>query len=477
MKKIFSLALAAVTMAACTGDFDELNQDPNLISEISPGTLLNPIIYDAASQNANQAYSVTFNLMQVSLPYPSVSGGLHRYDVSPNIGNTAWNGYYRILANIREMRTAAETAQDNNYLAVALTLNAWVYSNLTDVFGPVPMTEAVRGEEGIYYPAYDSQQHIYETILQDLETANTLYNTSQVMPYASDILYANNVAKWQKFTNSLRMRLLLRVSGRPETNAWATLTQMVNNPTVYPVFTSNADAAILNVTGVAPLVSPWSRPQDFRLGVKLASFFVDNLNSTNDPRRPIIGTQATDLGTPPQNIGYVGIPSGYAGPDSQFQYEASTFNITQVTNPMKIFIMSYAEVEFIKAELAQRGYITGADTYYTNGVTAAIQHMGGTVPEGFFDDEDAAYNGTLERIMLQKYYALYFTDYQQWSEYRRTGLPQLPTTTAMQNGAVMPARFTYPVDQNTFNNANYLEGIQLLGGQDNINTHVWWDVD
>ncbi|MFL9846050.1 SusD/RagB family nutrient-binding outer membrane lipoprotein [Flavobacterium rhizosphaerae] len=472
--KVFGAAVLLLTGFACTSDFEETNKNPNNISQISPGTLLNPVIYNLASHNANRAASITFDLMQVSLPYPSVTGGLHRYDVSNSIGESSWNNYYRWLANIREMRAAAEKAEDENYLAVALTLNAWAYSNLTDLFGPVPMTEATRGEEGIIYPAYDTQEYIYETLLKDLEDANAMYN-DESMVYASDILFANDVEKWQKFTNSLHMRLLLRISNRPETGAFEKLAQMAQNPEVYPVFESTEESAILQVTGVTPNMSPWDRPQDFRLGVKMASFFVDNLNTWNDPRLPVIATQAKDLQN--NNIGYVGIPSAYDGPDSQFNYEASTFNIAQVTNPMQIFILTYAEVEFIKAELAQRGYIGDAEIHYNNGVTAAMEQLKTEVPAGYFDNEGIQYDGTLQKIMLQKYYALYFVDYQQWFEYRRTGMPELPTTSAMLNNAIMPARLPYPPSQQLDNPQNYAEGVQLLGGTDDINTHVWWDIN
>ena len=471
--KITAIILLLTGMVSCTDGFEELNDNPNLISEISPGTLLNPIIYGVASQNALQSVDVTFNLMQVSLPFPSITGGLHRYDVSNNIGNSAWNNYYKWLSNIREMRIAAVKAGDVNYQAAALTLNALVYANLTDLFGPVPMTEAVRGEDGILYPKYDTQEFIYETILADLEKANTLYDVSKPMIYAEDILFQNNVLKWKKFTNSLRMRLLLRVSNRTEMRAFEKLAYMSDHPEIFPVFTTTAESAILKVTGVAPNVSPWGRPQDFNLNIKMSSFFIDNLNTLEDPRRAIIATGATALVTNAP-LGYKGITSGYAGADSQFKYNASTLLNVQATNPMQIYILTYAEVEFIKAELAQRGYIADASGHYVKGVKAAIEQVKAVAPANYFDNVQAQYNGTLERIMLQKYYALYFTDYQQWFEYRRTGLPVLPTTSAMLNGGVMPSRFTYPDNQQIKNTENYQEAIKMIEG-DNINSKVWWD--
>src|SRR5690606_18469362 len=230
--------------------------------------------------------------MQVALPFPSVSGGLHRYDVSLGIGNSSWDNYYKWLQNIKEMKAAAELREDKNYTAIALTLNAFAYANLTDLFGPVPMTEAVSAQEGILTPKFDAQEHIYTTILADLETANALYDVEVPMVYEADILFGNDLERWRKFTNSLHMRLLLRISNRAETNAFAKLTTMVQNPAKYPVFENTEESAILQVTGVTPNVSPWGRPQDFRLSTKISSFFLDNLNQWNDPRRPIIATQA-----------------------------------------------------------------------------------------------------------------------------------------------------------------------------------------
>ncbi|MEH6658947.1 SusD/RagB family nutrient-binding outer membrane lipoprotein [Leeuwenhoekiella marinoflava] len=476
MKKIKTLITGLsflMLLTACTANFEEVNEDPNRIAAISPGTLINPIIYGLSSHNAGRAHAITFDLMQVTLPFPSVSGGLHRYDVSQNIGNSSWYNYYKWLNNIKEMELASIEAEDPNYQAIALTLKAWCYSNLTDLFGPVPMTEAVNGEAGNFYPTFDSQQVIYETILADLERANTLYDSGLDMIYADDILFHNEPALWQKFTNSLHMRLLLRISNRNETNAFQKLAAMINAPETYPVFETTAESAILQVTGITPNISPWGRPQDFPLGSKMASFFVDNLNELEDPRRSVIQTMAQDLDN--VSIGYKGIPSAYAGPESQFEYNASSLNRGQVENPMQIFLLTYAEVEFIKAEVAQRGFISDAKQHYEAGVAAAIEQLEAEITPDYFENAAAAYDGSLAQILLQKYYALYFVDYQQWFEYRRTGLPELPRTEAMLNDARMPSRFFYPSDVQISNQANYKQALDLLGGPDNINTKVWWD--
>ena len=95
-----------------------------------------------------------------------------------------------------------------------------------------------------------------------------------------------------------------------------------------------------------------------------------------------------------------------------------------VIAPMVLPILSYAELEFIKAELALKGHIaTPAEGHYKKGVQAAIEMWGGVMPATYFDAAAAKYDGTLDRIMLQKYYALFFTDYQSGSS---TAAPACP---------------------------------------------------
>lgn len=471
---IFTIGMVGLLAFACTDDFEEINTDPNRIEKITPGTLLNPTLYEMASFNTSRSDNFTFNIMQVALPFPSASGGVHRYDVSDNAGNSTWNTYYRWLVNIKEMHEAAVSVEDPNYEAIALTLNAWIYSLLTDCFGDVPMEEASRGDEKIFQPAFNTQKEVYTKILNDLETANGLFDLERSMIYGTDILYANNVSKWQRFCNSLHLRLLLRISKKEEMNAYSKMANIINNPEAYPIFTSNDEAAVLKITGVTPNISPWGRAIDFTTFRAAGAFFIDNLNAMEDPRREVFLTQARDMdGT--STIGYKGIPSGFGGSDSQFDFLPSNLNQKQVVAPMISVIMTYAEVELIKAELAQQGKIVAdAKAHYENGVRAAIEQWDIEVPDNYFDNPAVAYDGTLEKIMLQKYYALYFNDYQQWFEYRRTGLPVLPKADGMLNNKIMPARFKYPAAVQLNNGANYKEAVASMGGDD-INTKVWWE--
>jgi hypothetical protein len=222
------------------------------------------------------------------------------------------------------------------------------------------------------------------------------------------------------------------------------------------------------------LISPWGRAVDFRTGRAASAFFIDHLNALDDPRRARFFGEATSTDGKTK-LGYKGIPSGYDSNDAQFDFSPSNPNIELVTSPMIAVLMSYAEVEFIKAELAQKGIVSAdAQAHYEKGVTAAIEQWGAEVPADYFENPAAAYDGTLERIMLQKYLGLYFTDYQQWFEYRRTGLPVLPKTASMMNNQQVPVRFRYPSNVQQMNNEHYKQAVERMGGDD-INTKVWWE--
>ncbi len=476
MKRIplfFLPVVCCLALVSCTKNFEAVNTDPNRINSISPGTLLNPIIYETTSFNMGKSDDFTFNLMQDALPFPSASGGVHRYDVTESAGNSTWSTYYRWLTNVKEMYNASLAANDPNYQAIAMTLRAWIYSNLTDCFGDAPMEEAARGDEGILRPAFSTQQAIYTKMIRDLDSANNLFNTTKTMIYGTEILYGNNVLSWKRFCNSLQMRLLMRVSKRTELASLAKLRTIIADPAKYPVFTANDQAAILKISGITPLVSPWGRAIDFTTFRSAAQFFVDNLNDFNDPRLAKFCTLARNkAGT--ATIGYKGIPSGYGGSDSQFDYIPSNLNIALVTAPMVAILMNYAEVEFIKAESELvAGNTAAAQAAYEKGVKASVEQWGAVMPATYFTNAKAAYNGTLERIYLQKYYALYFTDFQQWFEYRRTGFPVLPSAAGMLNNKIVPVRYKYPTTIQQTNTDNYNKAVTNMGG-DNINVKVWW---
>src|SRR5690606_30927052 len=144
-------------------------------------------------------------------------------------------------------------AQDNKSLmAVALTFKVLFFSNMTDVFGDIPYEEAFTGRKlgGTLAPKFNTQKEVYDLMFADLEAANDLYATNTVFSkHGRDGLYGGNMVAWRKFNISLYQRLLCRVFGRAEMSVGTKITEIINSPHNYPVFTDNADNATMNFSG------------------------------------------------------------------------------------------------------------------------------------------------------------------------------------------------------------------------------------
>ena len=162
-------------------------------------------------------------------------------------------------------------------------------------------------------------------------------------------------------------------------------------------------------------------------------------------------------------------------------------------------MLSYSEVQFILAEAAEKGYISGgstaAGTYYTNAIKDQFAYYASRIPANFgtsylkltsanvtaddtyFKQSTVAYAGTadqkLEKIAIQKWISLYMVGYEAWSEWRRTGIPNIPVGSV--GPGYVPRRMFYPADELRINVSNYTKGVSLLGGADDLKTHVWWD--
>lgn len=483
VKKLSILTLVAlISFFGCKDNFKEINTDPNAMEKALPQTLLAPAVTTVVKSNMVRCRAINNELMQVTVDMGDTDYKVFRYDIRGTLANFMWNEWYVELANLKDvyllanerLEVVAADTYNRTYMGISLVLQSWVFANLTDIYGDIPYSEALRVKEGIIYPKYDSQQAIYQDIFAKLEEANNLFKGNVNLPDGltfSDPVYAGNALKWRKFCNSLYLRLLLRVSAK-ESSAVDKIKDILGASVAnYPVFANNDDSAILKWTGEIPYQSPfhnWTSAQ--WIDPKLTEFFVDNLKIWADPR---LRTWASTY-----SGGYFGIPGGY--PIGAAPVAKSRFLVSMQSHPLLGNIINYAELQFIMAEAAARGWISGsAKTYYDNGITAGITLWGNVVPTGYVNKAVILYNETadleeqLEQIHLQKYYALFYTDFQQWFEHRRTGHPVLPKGAGLENNGIMPARLNYPVYLNATNKQNLLNAIAAQG-PDDINTKVWW---
>lgn len=508
MKKIiYKITGAAVIfsmlLTSCTKNFQEVNTDPNNTPEAVPHQLLAPALVSTVSYNMLRNRNFNNELMQVTVDMSESEGRVFRYDFRANWADYLYNGWYSELTNFKDIHKIASEALTFNeaYQAVSLICQSWIYSMLTDTYGDVPFSQSnLAKDSAIFEPVFDKQKDIYMGIFKNLEEANKLLAaTDDEMEGAKDPVYGGNTAKWRKFGNSLYLRLLLRLSGKAEVadTCIRKIKEIVDlKPSTYPIIANNDESAILRWTGAGPYVSPYIgvREQDFR-SPGLAKFFIENLVAWNDPRIdiPTYGTGSFNRwAIAPSRGAYVGIPSGYSpgeNPEKRSYFYSNTSAMSLQTDPMTGMIMNCAEVKFILAEAAVNKWIDGsAETFYNDGALNSITlwlpswpdvSTGITNITEFLTAADIEWNEEalpeekMARIHLQKYYALFLTDLQQWFEYRRTGLPDLPKGQGLRNDGVMPARMTYPVYVQSTNPTNYRTAVAAQG-PDVISTEVWW---
>lgn len=510
--------MAVPTLYSCKKGFEELNTDPINIISTTPDKLLAPALVNAIWPGMSRNRSFNNELMQVTVGQSDGDNTVFRYAFRANVSDYLWNAWYVQLTNFKQVDSLARASADGekisnaSYQGIGKICKVWLFSNLTDIYGDIPYFQALEGDQQNVTPAFDRQKDIYLDLFKQLEEANTLLARGDTIVVSSDPVYKGNVAQWRKFANSLYLRLLLRVSGKADVQQQciAKIKQIIEDPNQYPVFQSNADCARILWSGGTSTTDPFTSPylngvraQDFR-GPALCSFFLDNLIGWSDPRY----VSSTPYGSgsigrwgiaQASGGGWYGVPSGYLpgqgvtkGCYFQSYDNASTGGTWSLQqNQFTGIIMQYSEVQFILAEAAAKGWINGdTKTYYYQGIASAINYWVPNFPEsitsadftehlknldaaGEIWDDNFPLEQKMEMIHLQKYYALFMTDMQQWFEYRRTGHPVLPKGPGLSNNGIMPARLVYPVYVQAANPVNYKEAVAVQG-PDEIFTNVWW---
>jgi len=509
-KLLCAVMLIVLILPSCTKDFEKINTDPINTPNALPQQLLAPALVATVSANMIRNRSFNNELMQVTVSESDADATVFRYNFPKTYSDYLWNTWYLQLTNFKDIYKIASQplTVNTSYQGISLICQSWIYSLLTDSYGDVPYSQSnLAKDSSIYEPTFDKQKDIYQGIFQQLETANTLLAANTAIIGSSDPVYNGNISKWRKFGNSLYLRLLLKLSGKGEASAdvIARIKQIVNtNASSYPLMASNDDSAILRWTG-GVYTSPYQtvREQDWR-SPAICDFFMSHLVTWNDPRINI-STFATNgfnvWGIAQGSGGFSGVQSGYlpgSGDPKESYFYSNTSGVSLQTSSQTGLIMNYGELQFILAEAAAKGYITGnAQTYWETGVLSGLIFWIPTWPNspsagapatattinttdfrtyltkiGSWDDAESLDN-KMERIHLQKYYSLFLEDLQQWFEYRRTGHPILPKGPGLSNGGVMPARMVYPVYVQSANPTNYKIAVAQQGS-DEISTQVWW---
>ncbi len=488
--KLF-LAGFLLTSFGCTADFEEINTNPNAGEKADDVYYLTKIIISTAYDYQKEAY----------MGKPASAG---RYttrlrnagDDTFGWSSESWDShYYRLSENYTFHKQAMANERDQ-YVATSLILGVFNFAYVTNLWGDIPYSEALKSkDELIVYPKYDKQEDIYPDLIAKLKEANTLLKNS-VLPINSsaDVMYKGNALKWRKFANSLRMRLLLLAS-KQMPNAISEIQEILNNPSEYPIFESNADNAeipyvVSHKWPGGPTGGGGSLTDEFAEFIKRrpSKEIIDFMQSRNDPRLSLLFDPVADpqSGLVDKNP-YVGAPitliSIYdynGGGDHISTFKKSVF-YQDVPSNVKASMMIYPEVCFMIAEVMQQKGVTvsgkTARHFYEEGIKASLAYWGASPEsaEAYIKQDGVIYDGSLKQLIGQKWASLFIKGAEGWFDYRRTNDVLGFNSGIIPEGAkqtTIPLRYIYPDGERAQNKKQYDEAIKVFG-PDDINTKMW----
>ena len=517
--KSVGLALTLGALTACTGNFEEMNTNPDNVT-------------DEMLDHDNLRTGGAISAMQLDV-IPCSDGGANDYQRAQNLtgdifagylaGSNNWNGssnnatynlrfggwgdvlfsvaYQNVMSQWKRIATPEVKRSEPVSYAIAQVVKIVAMHRVTDTYGPIPYSEFGNG----LHIKYDSQKEVYDSFFADLnEAIGILEEYALANPAARplkkyDLVYEGDVARWAKFANTLKLRLAMRMVYADEANARKYAEEAVASR--LGVLTVNSDNAALHSVGgftvYHPLEVIWNMYNDTRMGASIESY----LTGYNDGRLSKYFQEATVEGG-----GYHGMRTGIVVDEPEAYRKLSTPNV-QKSTPVQW--MCAAEAYFLRAEGALRGWNMNGDakSLYEQGVATSFEQYGAALgdyltndkvkPADYVDvvgsnnskaltditpvyDDQASKEKNLERIITQKWLAMFPEGQEAWSEFRRTGYPKLfPVKKNDSNGTINTneqiRRLLFPQSEYDNNAQHVQEAISMLGGQDTGGTKLWWD--
>lgn len=510
MKKQFlkvAIIVALFNLFSCTDDFEKINSNSNdeftlTLPDLFKGIYSNIVIAKPEWQYQLQQ-NLNADLWSGYMATPTgFAGGSNNstYNLIDGWNDFAWAPTYKnIMAFTDAIEKKTKNVQ-NDFYGLSLILKVQAMHRVTDKFGPAVYSQYGTGALPV---SYDSQEEIYNAMFADLETAIThLTNKIQSgepsnLGGVDQTVFAGNMTKWVQFANSLRLRLAMRITKINPTLAKTQAEKSLNHS--IGVITENSGILSLNLPHPVGMISEsW---KDIRMSADMESILV----GYSDPR---ISKYFKESDQFPSE--YKGVRTGI-NIISKSDHQDFSGLADHILS--KITFMTAAEVYFLRAEGALRGWNMGdtPQALYEEGIkksfeqhtaTGAISYLAdnSSVPANYVDAapgyavnnsnavstitiqwNDADSNELkLERIITQKWIACFPDGQEAWSEHRRTGYPKLFPIIKNTSGGIIDSnlgvrRINFPISERNGNAAGVATGISKLNGPDNGATRLWWD--
>ena len=535
MKKIFLITAIAVLagFSSCTKkQLSDSYADPKTVNETTVEKQFSGFLTSNLDYVMYKYWNYFVVLQNTALPWTQAVGVINnaaRYVPGAAAISARWGNYYNFLAQYKEFLnlysqlTDTEKADKRIYL-IAATIYFYDHTQkVVDLHGSIPWSEAgllstKGGDYSASYAKYDDAGEIYTKMLDDLKGFADELNTINVPATVSGIMKSQDfinhadLTLWKKYCNSLRLRLLTRVSGVASFQSRVTseIGSMVADPATYPVISSNDDNMSIKVYSNTTSINNGTNTgssAEFHTGLIgwgaadiPSKALVDIMINNSDPRLRAIfqpGTNAagTYAGLDPSLDATTQNSLANGGTLSRYNYST----LQQNTN-LPGMLINAAEVSFLLAEYyLNAGDDASAKTAYQTGIGQSIDYyfwlrtisddnsQAALVPvttiekDAYISSNEINWDiaadkaAKLNLIAVQKWTNFnVMQPLENWAEIRRLKLPSLlflPDNTNAQT--LPPNRWVYPVDESTYNTKNY----ETVKANDNFTTKIFWDVN
>lgn len=505
MIKRYSYILSILLLTGC-GKFDAINTDPNLHKDVTSGELATTLILDVTKNtiNTNTGFMLPHLLGKYVCWSSSPSEEQYNY-----FGRTEYFGRLVVLNNIGKMISLADSeGLKNSYTALGHTLRAWRFFELTMQVGDIPYSKALQGEvAGIIKPEYDTQRDVFLGILRELDLADSLF--AKGTTFAGDPVYSGDIMKWRRMVNTFQLKVLINLykkTGDADLRVIPRFQQIVNNA---PLFEGNADNFQLVFSDKAGEKYPFYKEgNQSYVYIMMSSVITDTLKLLQDYR---LFYYANPSPIQQRNGAAASDWNAYVGLDPSVLYSSltqvagsrdySTINNRYLELPAgePVYLLSFAELKFMLAEAAVRGWLPGGEeNYYIDGIRAAMHFVADHTPNDpayhhnmpitdnyinniYLKQPAVAFSAVKAQQLQQIFRQQYLSTFLQhpgnaYYEYRRTGYPVFPVNPSSNMNVPsdrIPLRWMYPQKELDFNSMYVNDAIRRQYGTDDVNAQMW----
>jgi len=455
---IGAILVSTLMLSSCSESFFDNNTDPNNPAEATPSLVLPSAVAGSAYVLGGyyQAVGSFWTQQYAQAPASSQWTEWESYNLTEENFNTQFETLYTgALYDYEYVRKNTAASESWSFYAISTLMQAYTFQVLADLYDQVPFTEALQGDK-ILQPHYNTGATVYDSLLVRIDDAMSkdFSNSSSVKPGVSDVIFKGDMDKWQKFANTLKLKMYLRYVNVDSTKYTDEIVALLAENNFL-----QEDAAFSSYKAEETGYNPFYNTFMHRLGSNIIanSTLVDLLTEKGDSRLESF-FDASETGST-----YTGLASGLSKSiTGKTNKEYATPNITGLSS---VYFFTVEETYFLIAEAQARyGTPAAAEAAYKSGIDASFESLGlPTVAATLYP-----YNG-IKSIMEQKWIAsTNKRAIEAFLDYNRTGYPDFFTTSAISvlNGADRPKRFFFPTGERK-TNANTPTKVAL-------NVNVWW---